>query len=87
MKLNDKVYDILKWMVILVLPTLATLYATLSPIWGWPLADEITKTIAAVTTALGVLLGISTAEYRKQDTSGPDEDDPLYNAFIDDEAW
>lgn len=65
MQLNNKVYDVLKWLTMLVLPTLATLYATLSPIWGWPLADEISQTITAVTAALGVLLGISTVEYNK----------------------
>ena len=27
MKLNNKVYDILKWLVIIVMPAVATLYA------------------------------------------------------------
>ena len=65
MKLSDKTYDILKWVVMLVLPTLGTLYATLSPVWGWPLCEEVCTTLTAITTALGVLLGISTAQYRK----------------------
>ncbi len=65
MKLNDKVYDILKWLVMIVLPAIGTLYAALSAVWGWPMTEEVTTTISAVTTFLGVLLGISTAQYNK----------------------
>ncbi len=65
MKLNDKLYDILKWVVMIVLPTLETLYVALSGVWGWPMAEEITTTLTAVTAALGALLGISTAQYHK----------------------
>ena len=65
MKLNNGVYDILKWIVIIVLPALATAYVGLSAIWGWPYADEVAKTVAIVCTLLGALLGISTAEYNR----------------------
>ena len=33
MKLNNKVYDILKWLVIIVMPAVATLYAALAAVW------------------------------------------------------
>lgn len=36
MKIPDKLYDILKWVVIIVLPAIATLYAALSAVWAWP---------------------------------------------------
>lgn len=36
MKLNDRIYDVLKWVVMIVLPAVATLYAALAPVWGWP---------------------------------------------------
>ena len=39
MKLNNKVYDIMKWLVIIVLPAVATLYAALAAVWAWPYAD------------------------------------------------
>ena len=32
MKLNNKVYDILKWLVIIVMPAVATLYAALAAV-------------------------------------------------------
>ena len=67
MKLNDKVYDILKWLVIIVMPACATLYAALSSVWGWPFAEQVTTTITAVDTFLGAVLCISTVNYHKED--------------------
>ena len=67
MKLNDKLYDILKWLVIIVLPACATLYAALSSVWGWPFADQVTTTITAVDTFLGAVLCISSVNYHKGD--------------------
>lgn len=71
MKLNDRIYDILKWITMIVLPALATAYVGLSAIWGFPYADEVAKTTAVICTLLGALLGISTATYNK-DQSGTD---------------
>lgn len=66
MKLNDKVYNVLKWVALIVLPALATLYAVLSSIWNLPLGEQIPATITAIDTFLGALLGISTARYNKE---------------------
>lgn len=63
MKLNDKVYDILKWIALYLLPALGTLYFALSGIWGFPYGEEVVGTITAVDTFLGVVLGISSATY------------------------
>ena len=65
MKLPDKVYDVLKWVVMIVIPALTTAYVGLDAIWGWPLATEVAKTSAVICTLLGALLGISTAEYNR----------------------
>lgn len=65
MKLNDKLYDILKWLVIIVLPACATLYAALASVWGWPFAEQVTTTITAVDTFLGAVLCISAVNYHK----------------------
>jgi hypothetical protein len=64
-KLSNKLYDILKWVTMIVIPALATAYVGLASIWAWPFADEIAKTAAVVCTLLGALLGISTAQYNK----------------------
>ena len=66
MKLNNKVYDILKWLVIIVMPAVATLYAALAAVWAWPYADEVVTTITAVDTFIGAVLCISTAQYHKE---------------------
>lgn len=67
MIIPDKVYDILKWVTMIVIPALATAYVGFAGIWGWPYDDEIAKTAAVVCTLLGALLGISTAQYNKQE--------------------
>jgi hypothetical protein len=67
-KLKNSVYDILKWITMIVLPALATAYVGLASIWGWPFADEVAKTTAVICTLLGALLGISTAQYNKDNT-------------------
>ena len=66
MKINNKVYDILKWVALIVLPAVATLYGALAPTWGWPFAEEIVYTITAVDTFLGTLLGISNLSYKNE---------------------
>lgn len=73
MKLPDKVYDVLKWIVVIVIPALTTAYVGLSMIWGFPYADKIAKTSAVVCTLLGALLGISTIEYNKTIPEGDEE--------------
>ena len=66
LKLSDTVYTLLKWLCLICLPACATAYFGLAGIWGWPYANEVVKTIAVITTLLGALLGISTAEYHKE---------------------
>ena len=64
--LNDKVYNALKWIALIALPALGTLYFALAGIWGLPYGEQIVGTITAVDTFVGALLGISTAQYRKR---------------------
>lgn len=71
MKLSDKVYEVLKWICLILLPALTTAYVGMAAIWAWPYATEVAKTSAVVCALLGALLGISTAEYRR--TQPPDQ--------------
>lgn len=66
MILSNKLYDILKWVAQIALPALGTLYFGLSQIWGLPYGEQVIGTIAVIDTFLGALLGVSTANYRKQ---------------------
>lgn len=69
MKFSNRVYDILKWIAMYLLPAAGTLYFALAGIWGLPYGEQIVGTITAVDTFLGVLLGISTAQYKKAENS------------------
>lgn len=67
MKLTNKVYDILKWIAMYLLPAAGTLYFALAGIWGLPYGEQIVGTITAIDTFIGVILGISTRAYNKGD--------------------
>ena len=66
MILNNKVYDVLKYIAQIVLPAIATLYFALASIWGFPYGEQIVGTITAVDCFLGALLGISSLNYEKR---------------------
>lgn len=66
MKISNKTYDILKFVAQIILPAAGTLYFALAQIWGLPLGEEIVGTITAVDAFLGAVLGISTAQYNRE---------------------
>ena len=66
MQIPDKVYDALKWLCILGLPALSSLYSTLAGIWGWPFAEQVPQTLSAVGLALGTVIGVSAANYKRK---------------------
>lgn len=63
--MNNKTYDVLKWVAQILLPAVATLYFAIAQIWGFPYGEEIVGTITAIDAFLGALLGISTYQYNK----------------------
>lgn len=65
MKMSNQVYDVLKWIAQYLLPAAGTLYFALAGIWGLPFGEQVVGTITAVDTFLGVILGISSAQYNK----------------------
>lgn len=65
MVLPDKVYNILKWIAILVLPAIATFIISIFGIWNIPYGEAISGTIMAVDTLLGAVIGISNVNYNK----------------------
>lgn len=64
--LNNKLYDVLKWIAMLFLPALATLISVVFAVWNIPYGDEISKTIMAFDAFLGAILGISHIQYKKE---------------------
>lgn len=65
MKLPDKIYDILKWIALILLPAAAVLYGAIGPVWNWYEPDKVVYTITAIDTFLGALIGVSTISYNK----------------------
>lgn len=64
MKMNDKVYNVLKWLCIVVSPALATLITGLGLLYGFQ-TEVIVGTITLVTAFIGAVIGISSVQYHK----------------------
>jgi len=63
---DNKVYDIMKWVVTVVLPALATFIITLGQIWNWTAYTvPIGATIVALEAFLAACLCISASNYKK----------------------
>ena len=63
--MKNRTYDILKYIALIVLPAIGTLYFALAQIWGLPYGEEIVGTITAVDAFLGAVLKISTDKYNR----------------------
>lgn len=79
--MNAKMYDKMKFVAQYLLPALGALYFALSGIWGFPNGEQVVGSITAVDIFLGVILGVSAAQYNKVkdgtmmvDTSNPAKD-------------
>lgn len=64
--MSDKMYNILKWVVVIVLPAASTFYASLGAIWGLPYSNEIPETITKLGLFLGAVMMISNVNYNKK---------------------
>lgn len=71
--LPNKVYDILKYLTIIVLPAIGALYTGLAQIWSLPYSSQIPATITVICTFLGAILCISTAQYNNGDVDEEDK--------------
>lgn len=66
MKIPSKIYDWLKWILMIVIPAFITLFTLLASTWQWDIPVEaITATITGIATFVGVCVGISTYNYNK----------------------
>lgn len=69
--MSNKVYDVLKVVVAVVLPTLSALYLGLANIWGFGFGEQVDQTIQLVIAVINAVLGIaivkSSSDYHKGD--------------------
>lgn len=68
MKMTNKIYDVLKYIALIVLPAIGTLYFAVAGIWGSPYGEQVVGTITAIDTCLGALLGLSAYKYNKNES-------------------
>lgn len=66
MNMSNKMYDILKWIALYLLPGIGTLYFALSGIWNLPYGEQVVGTITAIDTFIGLLIGISSSSYKEE---------------------
>ena len=65
MILPDKIYNILKWVLITFIPALIVLISTLGVIYNFD-TEIITLTIGAIASFLATIIGISNYNYNKK---------------------
>lgn len=80
MRMNNKIYDIFKWGLMIFIPALITLIGSLGQIYKFD-TEVIILTISTFATFIGAITGISNINYNKvdytSDTVGEeDEEEP-----------
>ncbi len=63
--MNNKVYDVLKWITLVFLPALTTLIGVILNTFNIGCTDIVLTIMTAVTTFMGAVLGISNINYNK----------------------
>ena len=66
MKLNSKLFDVLKWVVMVCIPACTTAFVGLDAVFHWGCGEIVAKVSAIVCTLLGTLLGLSSITYYKE---------------------
>ena len=65
MKIPNKVYNVLKYILTIAIPAIIVFIGTMGKIYGFE-TETIILTISAVATLAGTLFGISCATYNKE---------------------
>ena len=68
--MSNKVYDILKWIDLIVIPALITLYGVIGTTLNIPYTQEAITIATAVEVCLGTILGVSNVSYNKSVKEG-----------------
>lgn len=71
--MSNKVYDILKWISVIVVPALVLLINTLGSIWGWQYTTEISMSISAIGVFIGAIIQVSSSKYSKEQEQTKDK--------------
>ena len=87
MKLNDKVYDFLKWVAIIFFPAVVTLAETVLPVYG--VSADIIKIVTVTCGGIGVfiatLIGASAITIANEKRKMLEETADNYETTVEDE--
>ena len=62
---NSKVYDVLKWICLTVVPALNILITSLCALYGWSWGNIVIGTIDAIAVFVGSILGFGANKYKR----------------------
>lgn len=68
MKFNNRTYDILKWVAMVVLPAFIVCFKGIGRTVDFELTDVIAEILIYINGFLGAILGVSTANYNEDTT-------------------
>ena len=70
MKINNQVYDILKWIALIALPAIITFYGVVGTACNIPYTETVLTIASAFDVMLGSMLGVSNRNYNKDKSEG-----------------
>jgi hypothetical protein len=62
---NNKTYDILKYLALVVFNAIGVFYKGIAEIWNLPYGNEVALTCSALALLVGTLIGVSSHKYNK----------------------
>lgn len=62
---NNKVYDVLKYLALVVFDAIGVAYKGIAEVWNLPYGSEIMQTCVILSIFVGTLIGISNYKYNK----------------------
>ena len=66
MHLSSRTYELLRWLVAIILPAIIVFFDTLAKAWNWNIPVEpITTSLSALSLFLGTIFGISKLSFDK----------------------
>lgn len=72
--MTNKIYDILKWISVIVIPAIVVLINTLGQVWNWAYTKEISITISAIGVFIGAVIQISSKKYNNKNTEEQEQE-------------
>ena len=76
--MSNKLYDILKWITLVLLPALTTLVGVILNCFNVGYTDIVLTIMTAITTFMGTVLGISNINYKSQRLEQETEEEDEY---------